>query len=376
MRAATVVVDALLGTGLSGPPREPYARWIREINEGFPSARIVAVDIPSGLTSDAAETPWEHVRAYATVTFTAPQPAHVLQPNAAAAGELIVAPIGTHADLCHSQLRLASAADFAPLFTARSRTAHKGDFGHVLVIGGDEGKTGAAAMTGIAALRAGAGLVTVCSAEPPPFPELMWTPLGDWESLARAAEGKTVLAVGPGLGEAAPVDRITAEFEQPMVLDADALNQLAAVGRVPGGERFVLTPHPGEMSRLAGSPAAAIQKDRIGVAREFAERHGVTLTLKGANTLTAFPDGEVWVNATGGPAMATGGSGDILTGLIAGLMAQFPEQRRLAVAAAVWIHGRAGDLAVRDLGEKCVIATDLLKFLPWAMEECGPRVSY
>jgi NAD(P)H-hydrate epimerase len=375
MRAATVVIDALLGTGLNGAPREPYAGFIREINEGFPAAKVIAVDIPSGLPSDAAETEWPHVRAHATVTFTAPQPAHVLEPNASAAGELVIAQIGTAPALCESQLLLAHREDFVPLMQPRSTTAHKGDFGHVLVIGGSRGKTGAAAMTGLAALRAGAGLVTVCSAEPPPFVELMWEPLGDPESIRRAAEGKTVLAAGPGLGDAAPVDRIVRELPQPMVLDADALNQLAA-GRIPNGERFVLTPHPGEMSRLTKCPTAEIQKDRVSVARQFATAHNLTLVLKGANTLTAYGGGEVWVNPTGGPAMATGGSGDILTGMIAGLMAQFPDQQRLAVAAAVWLHGRAGDLAAHELGQKGVIATDLLKFLPWAMEECGRRVHH
>jgi NAD(P)H-hydrate epimerase len=375
MRAATLVIDALLGTGLNGAPKEPYAAIIQEINQGFPLAKVVAVDIPSGLNSDAAETAWCHVRAHATVTFTSPQPAHVLEPNASAAGELVVAPIGTAPVLCESQLVLGERADFAPLLQPRSRTAHKGDFGHVLVIGGSRGKTGAAAMTGMAALRAGAGLVTVCSAEPPPFVELMWEPLEDWASIERAAEGKTVLAVGPGLGHAAEVDRIVANLPQPIVLDADGLNQLAA-GRIPMGDRFVLTPHPGEMSRLMKRPTAEIQRNRVEVARQFATAHNVTLVLKGANTLTAFGDGEVWVNPTGGPEMATGGSGDVLTGMIAGLLAQFPDQQRLVVPGAVWLHGRAGDLAAGELGEKSVIATDLLKYLPWAMEECGRRVSH
>ena len=370
MRAATLVIDALLGTGLTGPPREPYAGYIQEIVAGFPGAKVVAVDIPSGLASDGAHTAWPHVRAHATVTFTAPQPAHVLEPNAAAVGELVIAPIGTRAELCVSPLSLGGPSDFAHLFRPRKRTGHKGDYGHVLVVGGAAGKTGAAAMTGIAALRAGAGLVTVCSAEPPPVLELMWEPLGDLDSILRNAAGKTVLAVGPGLGTSTPVARIVEQCAQPVVLDADALNSLAG-GALPTGERLVLTPHPGEMSRLTGQPVSTIQQDRVAVSRGFATRHGVSLVLKGANTLTAFPDGEVWVNPTGGPAMATGGSGDILTGLIAGLLAQFPDDARMATVAAVWLHGRAGDYAAKELGEKGVIATDLLKFLPWAMAECA-----
>jgi NAD(P)H-hydrate epimerase len=224
-------------------------------------------------------------------------------------------------------------------------------------------------MAGLAALRAGAGLVTVCSAEPPPFVELMWEKLGDFEALRRLAAGKSVIAMGPGLGLDAPVARLVEELAAPMVLDADALNTLAG-GPIPRGRDLVLTPHPGEMARLTGRPAAEVQRDRIGVAREFAVERQVTLVLKGRNTLTAFPDGEVWVNPTGGPAMATGGSGDILTGLIAGLLAQFPGART-AIVAAVWLHGRAGELAAATLGEKPVIATDLLGYLPRAMEECG-----
>jgi hydroxyethylthiazole kinase-like uncharacterized protein yjeF len=375
MRAATLVIDALLGTGLAGPPRGPYIELIHEINEGFPAARVVAVDIPSGLASDQAETPWPHVRADATITFTAPKPAQVLEPNASACGELTISQIGTAPGLCVSQLGLARAEDFAPLFRRRTRSAHKGDFGHVLIVGGAGGKSGAAAMAGLAALRAGAGLVTVCSAEPPHAPELMWEPLGGLTVIERAAGGKSVLAIGPGLGAGAPVRAIVERLEQPMVLDADALNTLAVEG-VPGGERFILTPHPGEMSRLTGKPTTEIQRDRIATARQFATRNSVTLVLKGANTLTAYPDGEMVVNTTGSPAMATGGSGDILTGLLAGLLAQFPSETRLATAAAVWLHGRAGSYAARELGEKCVIATDLLKYLPYAMEECAPRISH
>jgi NAD(P)H-hydrate epimerase len=228
-------------------------------------------------------------------------------------------------------------------------------------------------MAGLAALRAGAGLVTVCSAEQPPIPELMWEPMGDFEAIRRAAEGKTTLAVGPGLGLGAPVARIADEFRVPTVFDADALNTLAG-HRIPGGD-LVLTPHPGEMARLTGLSTAEVQQNRIQIARGFATQHQVVLVLKGRNTLTALPDGDVWINPTGGPAMATGGSGDILTGLIAGLLAQFPQDLRMAVVAAVWLHGRAGDLAARQLGDKCVIATDLLEFLPHAMSECV-RISH
>jgi NAD(P)H-hydrate epimerase len=241
-------------------------------------------------------------------------------------------------------------------------------------------------MSGMAALRAGAGLVTVASAASAiaeismHAPELMTEPLRETESgvialnaaIGAVAEGKTVIAVGPGLGRAphiaALVTSMWEAIDQPMVLDADAL--------VPGtpsaaGKTRVLTPHPGEMARLTGKSTAEVQQDRIAIAREYATSHGVTLVLKGQRTVLAFPDGRVWINPTGTPAMGTGGTGDILTGLIAGLLAQFPERPDQAVAAAVYLHGRAGELGAQANGEQYLIATDLLQFLPDAMEECG-----
>ncbi len=374
MRAASIVIDALLGTGLNGVPREPYLSLIDEINHGFPAASIVAVDIPSGMSSDDARTGWRHVVAHHTITFTAPQPAHVLEPNASACGRLHIAAIGTRDELCESDLNLAAPADFSHLFAKRTSTSHKGDFGHVLVVGGAAGKTGAASMTGLAALRAGAGLVTVASSGSMPVPELMTEPLGAWEQMKNIFAGKTMLAIGPGIGtEPAMVDlvrRAVKESELPVVVDADGLNALCG-WTLPRRAGLILTPHPGEMSRLSGLTTAQVQGDRAGIARSYAVKHGLTLVLKGRNTLTALPDGQVWVNPTGGPAMATGGSGDILTGLIAGLVAQFPNDAPSAVLAAVWLHGRSGDLAAARLGEKSVIATDLIHSLPAAMEECA-----
>jgi NAD(P)H-hydrate epimerase len=272
------------------------------------------------------------------------------------------------------------------LLAPRPRGGHKGTFGHVLVVAGSRGKTGAAAMTGMGALRAGAGLVTVASAKSAiaeiaaHAPELMTAPLAEMPDgsiepdaeLERITEGKTVIAVGPGLGRApqiaAMVHGLADSFEGPMVLDADAL-----VGQASGlsGRTRILTPHPGEMAHLTGRTTAEVQADRIGAARTFATEHGVTLVLKGQRTVIAFPDGRVWINPTGTPAMGTGGTGDILTGLIAGLLAQFPQKPDEAVAAAVYLHGLAGQLGAQALGEKCLMATDLLQYLPDAMEECG-----
>ncbi len=373
MRAATLVIDALLGTGLTGLPRPPYLDFIHQVNTGFPAARVVAVDIPSGMNSDTAQTNWPHVRAHHTVTFTAPKVGMVMEPNAAACGELTVGPIGSPESILPAHTRLAEPRDFAKLLAPRPAASHKGTFGHVLVAGGSPGKSGAVAMTGLAALRAGAGLVTVASdpstlpAVAAHAPELMTAPLEE-HGFAALARGKRVIAIGPGLGVSSAkqsfVARVLAGHDVPTVVDADGLNNLSATA-LPRRANLILTPHPGEMERLTGHLPSA--DERLPAARAFAQETGVTLVLKGHNTLTAFPDGTVWINSTGGPAMGKAGSGDILTGLIAGFVAQFPDSLPLAVVAAVWLHGRAGDLAAEELGDKCVLATDLLRYLPKAM---------
>jgi NAD(P)H-hydrate epimerase len=396
MRGASIVLDALLGTGLQGPVAGPMLEWIHEVNSGFPRAKVVAVDIPSGLASDAARSEGETVRADYTVTFTAPKVGQVLAPNCERVGMLRVAPIGSPPALYEQDdsifLSLVEPDLFRALLGPRRPGANKGDFGHVLVIAGSRGKTGAAAMAGMAALRAGAGLVTVASSEAaiPTIAahcaELMTEPLPETETrsislsgfdytrLAKIAETKDVIAVGPGLGRSPEtvetVRRVVAELPHPMVVDADGLNALAGTQFSGAGRVRILTPHPGEMGRLIGQSAAQVEADRVGVARSFAVERQVTLVLKGCRTLIAFPDGRVWINPTGTPALATGGSGDILTGMIAGLLAQFPRQGDLAVAVAVYLHGLAGQLGAAELGEQCLIATDLLRFLPAAMHAC------
>lgn len=391
MRAATLVLDALLGTGLKGPVSGAMQEWIREINTGFPQARIVAVDIPSGLESDSAETPSESVQAHYTVTFTAPKVGQILAPNCRRVGRLRIAPIGSPPELYEGDdsiyLELAEAGQFSRLFAPRAPWSHKGDFGNVLVIGGSRGKSGAATMTGLAALRVGAGLVTVASAASaiPVIaahgPELMTEPLEETDTgapaeaafarLAALAENKDVLAVGPGLGTHpetfALVRRLIEELPHPMVIDADGLNALAGVELRDSGLTRILTPHPGEMARLTGLTTPQVQADRVNLARNYALRQGVVLLLKGYRTLTASPDGRVRVNPTGGPGLASGGSGDILTGAIAGLLAQFPDDPALAAAAGAYLHGLAGDLGAANLGEQALVATDLLRFFPEAM---------
>ena len=394
MRQANIVVDALLGTGFSGPARGRYAELIHEVNTGFPRAAIVAVDIPSGLESDSGASAGESVRAAYTVTFTAPKICQVLSPACEACGELHVAQIGSPAALFKDDHSIFLSVNepnlFAQLFRPRVSDSNKGLYGHVLVIAGARGKTGAAAMAGTAALRAGAGLVTIASAGSAISaiasytPEIMTEPLAETDSgsialralddgaVAQVLKRKNVVAIGPGMGSDPEtvqlMRRVVAEFELPVIVDADGLNALA---RTDHPVRFprVFTPHPGEMSRLTGLSIEQVQADRVGVARSYSQQHSVTLVLKGNRTVIAFPDGRVYINTTGSPALATAGTGDILTGLIAGLIAQFPDERDAAVLAAVYLHGRCGELGATEMGEKTLIATDFFRFLPEAIRE-------
>ena len=371
-RDATLVIDALLGTGVSGVAHGAMLGAIHEINRGFPLARVVAVDIPSGMPSDSGAPSGEYARADATVTFTAPKPAQVLPPNCDAIGELVVGAIGSPPALYQNiRMEVVEPEMFAGLLAPRPPSGHKGTFGHVLIAGGGPGKSGSVAMSGIASLRAGAGLVTVASASPADVavhaPELMTAQIS--EGVAALARGKTVIAIGPGLGHGEDASRALSDaskLTQPVVLDADAL---VGAPSFPAGAIRVLTPHPGEMSRLTGGTTAEVQADRVGTARGFAEQHGVTVVLKGQRTVIAFPDGRVWINPTGTPAMGAGGTGDVLTGIIAGLLAQFPDRPDQAVAAAVYLHGLAGQIGARELGEKSLMATDLFRYLSNAIQE-------
>jgi hydroxyethylthiazole kinase-like uncharacterized protein yjeF len=392
METATLIVDALLGTGLHGAARGRSLEMITAVNERFPLAEVVSVDIPSGLDSDSANPPGAAVRANHTVTFTAPKPCQVLWPACELVGKLHVAQIGSPPELYEKDsaifLELSEPALFAHLFRPRVSDSNKGLYGHVLVIAGGRGKTGAAAMTGIGALRSGAGLATVASAESAiaqiasHAPEIMTEPLPETtdgsislrmlDQLSTLVDKKNVVALGPGMGRNSEtvqlIRRLVNELPRPMVVDADGLNALDAKS-MRGPAARILTPHPGEMARLANSTVKDVQADRVRCARGFAEERGVHLVLKGNRTVIASPDGRAWINPTGSPAMATGGTGDVLTGMIAGLLAQFPDQLEAALLAAVYLHGRAGELGAARLGEKSLIATDLFEFLPEAMRE-------
>jgi ADP-dependent NAD(P)H-hydrate dehydratase / NAD(P)H-hydrate epimerase len=417
---ADLILDAVVGTGFKPPLKGlvlDALNWLRA-SRAPALAPVLAIDLPSGWPADetSATIADPVFPADAVLTFTAPKPAHVFgQLTRRWDQPIVVAPIGSPDAAIQSSLNIEWAG--ASMQLARSpRTAasNKGNYGHVLVVGGSfgsaGGKAGAPAMTSLAALRSGAGLVT--AAVPAPAlavvasfaPELMTWPLAATpagavssrnlapKSLAALVDGKSVLAVGPGLGQSAETAKfvmgLLAKTEMPAVIDADALNILAGkaaqIAKLSkkGRRTIVLTPHPGEMARLAGTTTAKVQADRLGTARSFAQRTGTTLVLKGARTLIAHPDGRVAVNTSGNPGMAKGGSGDLLTGLIAGLLAQFPAAPQQAVEAAVYLHGIAADLAVHEGDEHTLLATDCLahlarafKFTPCDFQNCA-RTGY
>jgi NAD(P)H-hydrate epimerase len=400
---ADLIVDAIVGTGFK-PPLKGLALAVLEWSRNT-SAPILAVDLPSGWPSDetAADASGPTFPADAVVTFTVPKPAHVFgQLTRSWDQPIVVAPIGSPDEAIISELGVSWAGSSLAFAQApRAADSNKGKFGHVLVVGGsfgaEGGKSGAPAMVALAALRAGAGLVT--AAVPAPalapvasvVPELMTWPLSAGpaggilsenlatDQVAAFMAGKTVLAIGPGLGQSAETAKFTigllAATNIPTVIDADALNILAAqpaqLTQLAKDRTIVLTPHPGEMARLAGISVAQVQADRLDTARNFAQRHGVTLVLKGARTLIAHPDGRVAVNTSGNPAMAKGGSGDVLTGLIAGLLAQYPGDPGRAVEAAVYLHGLAADFAVHEGDQHTLLATDSLSYLVRAFKFPG-----
>ena len=387
---ADLYLDAVLGTGFKPPVSGVYGDAIALMNAS--RVPVVAVDIPSGGDADAMGPQAGTIaRADAVVTFTAPRPAHLF--SLLTAGPTVVAGIGSPEEAIVSALRLnvITARDIGGLIGPRPAESNKGNYGHVLVVGGALGKAGAAAMAGMAVLRVGAGLSTVATAKSALgtvagfHPELMTEPLPETDvgrisknSLDRIeelAKGKTVLAIGPGISRdpqtAELVRSLVARLQLPVVLDADGLNAFEGrAGELKGaGRTLVITPHPGEMARLSGCSIADVQKDRLGMARKFAREHELIVVLKGHRTLVVEPDGEAWVNTTGNPGMATGGTGDILTGMVAGMIAQHSVSAFLAVLAAVHLHGLAGDVMREKVGEHSLVATDLLLGLPEAFRQ-------
>lgn len=393
---ASLIVDAIFGTGLKQEVSGLYRQAIEAINAAGTAGRpVVALDLPSGLEGNRGRILGNAVRATLTVTFGLPKIGLVLDPGAACAGILEVVDIGIPPALVEEQglkHALLEPAALRALIPARPPEAHKGDYGHLLVLAGSVGKTGAAAMAAQAALRVGTGLVTVgvpeslnpilevklTEAMTEPLPETDGQSLAveAWNVAARLCAGKSALALGPGLGQhpetAAFVHRAIREAPVPLVVDADGVNALARhlgvlkEARVP----VVLTPHPGEMGRLLGARSEEIQADRVRVAREFAVDQQVYLVLKGARTLVADPAGEVFVNPTGNPGMASGGMGDVLTGMIGGFLAQglLPLE---AAKLGVYLHGWAADRVAARRGMAGLLATDVIDELPAALRDLG-----
>lgn len=392
-RESDLIVDALFGTGLSRPLAGLFADLVEGLND-LPVPRV-AVDLPSGLNGSLSEPLGSHLLADLTVTFAAPKIAHVFPPASEAVGELVVTDMGIPPELVDEveeesgPLHLLVAEELAALLPERSPETHKGDYGHVLIVAGSPGKGGAAILAARAAVRSGAGLVT--AAVPEPLAAVV--DLGSIESMTlalpaggsgqiaasavervlAAAEGKSVLALGPGLGQdeetARAVRRIACEVALPLVLDADGINAFAgcAADLAGRGEETVLTPHPGELARLLGVPTTEVQDDRLAAARRAAAETEAVVVLKGHRTLVATTGGEVHVNPTGNPGMASGGTGDVLTGLIAGLLAQGLGALD-AARLGVYLHGLAGDLAAARTGETALAAGDLVSSLPAALQ--------
>ncbi len=396
---ASVIVDALLGTGIQGAVRPPLDRVIQAINaQGGPhGARVVAVDLPSGLDADKGTYANACIQADVTVTMALPKLGLVIYPGRRLAGQLVVADISIPEVFVNelSPARwLIGKHELADLLPARPEDAHKGTFGRLYVIAGSPGFTGAATLTASAAVRTGAGLVTVGAPEAVhdllevKLTEAMTEPLADdsdgrfdsaaLEAVQRRLAGVDALALGPGIGRGGTlpefVHRVLAAAAQhgvPTVIDADGLNALADTGAPTTGlkalselgVRAILTPHPGELGRLLSRTPAEIQGARIDSALEAARLSGAVVVLKGASTVVASPEGEVALNLTGNSGMASGGTGDVLTGIIGGLLAQGVPPLE-AACAGVYVHGRAGELVERDIGERALTASDMIATLP------------
>ena len=387
-----LIVDALLGTGLSAPITGPYRTAIECIDGA--DRPVIAVDLPSGIHADTGAVLGVAVRATLTVTFALPKLGLYVGPGIDHAGIIRIADIGipsSYADAVDSRISLITRDETRRLLPARLPSGHKGTYGHVGVIAGSVGKTGAAALAARAALRVGAGLVTVATPVSvndtleAKLLEVMTVPMPETNARTLARSGldhlvtftnaRSAVAIGPGLTtHPETVELIHAlipRLEKPSVLDADALNALAgrpallAECKVP----LILTPHPGEMARLEEQTTPqSVNSDRIGIASRFAEQRGVILVLKGARTIVAHPNGQVAICPTGNPGMATAGTGDALTGVIVGLLAQGLNVWG-AARAGTYLHGLAGDLAAASLGVAGMTAGDLIERIPYALTQ-------
>lgn len=400
-----IIVDALLGTGARGPLEGRLAEVIAAVNRRGPRCFVVAVDIPSGLHADTGEVEGAAVVADCTVTFTAPKPGLVLGAGQRYVGQLVVRDIGSPPALTEEtgrgHLRWSEPAEFGAFAIPRNAAGNKGDYGHALIVAGSVGKSGAAVLASWAALRAGAGLVTVATPEPglpivaAHTPEIMTEPLAatragtvserslEGNLFATLLKGKRALGMGPGLSTQEETQAFVRAVVQeragvPIVLDADGLNAFAGRAAELRDSKgpLALTPHPGEMARLLDCPTAEVQAHRVELALKSAADWNAIVILKGYQTVIAAPDGFAYINSTGNPGMATGGTGDVLTGMLAGLTAQYGTVHwQQTLAFGVYLHGLAGDLGYAEMSGAPLMATDLIRCLPLAYRqfysECG-----
>jgi hydroxyethylthiazole kinase-like uncharacterized protein yjeF len=390
----TLIVDAIFGTGLNAPVSGFIESVVTDVNaSGIP---VVAIDLPSGLSADSPEPIGPSIEANLTITLAAPKLPLVLPPAETRAGDIVIADIGIPGDVLEAvdgpRVYLATRAAMRELISPRTPDSHKGDYGRVLVVAGSLGKTGAAYLAALGALRSGAGLVTIATpsgcqailaAMAPEYmtEALVETDAGlDPDGVDRVIDmARDVIALGPGLGDGQGtrefIRRIVDRAGMPMVIDADGLNAFADdPDRLTGreGRDIIITPHTGEMARLVGMTTDEVRASRIEIARNFAVAHHAFVVLKGHRTLIATPDGKLFINPTGNPGMATGGTGDVLTGVIAAWLAQLLDAEA-ACRLAVYLHGLAGDLAEADEGEVAMTSADVAAHLGDAMLELSGR---
>ena len=400
-----IIVDALLGTGARGPVEGRLAEVIAAVNRRGPRCFVVAVDIPSGLHADTGEVQGVAVLADCTVTFTAPKPGLVFGAGQRHAGQLVVRDIGSPAVLIEEtgkgNFRWSEPDEFKAFAIPRKAAGNKGDYGHALIVAGSVGKSGAAVLASWAALRAGAGLVTVATPEPvlpivaAHTPEIMTEPLAatragtvserclEGNLFATLLKGKRALGMGPGLSTQEETQAFVRAVVReravvPIILDADGLNAFAGRAAELRDSKGLLaiTPHPGEMARLLGCTAADVQARRVELALKAAADWNAMVILKGQQTVIAAPDGSAYINSTGNPGMATGGTGDVLTGMLTSLTAQYGTHHwQQTLAFGVYLHGLAGDIAYAEMGEAPLMASDLIRYIPRAYRqfysECG-----
>ena len=401
----SIIVDALLGTGTRGAVEGRLREVIATVNGRAPGCSVVSVDIPSGLHADTGEVQGDVVVADYTVTFTAPKPGLLLGAGADHAGDIAVRDIGSPRELIEEigkgRLRWSEPQEFAHFALPRKPEGHKGTYGHALIVAGSVGKSGAAVLASWAALRVGAGLVTAATPSPvlpmiaAHAPEIMTEPLVstlagtisarcfEANFFGKLLAGKNAMGIGPGL----TTQPETQEFVRGVmgmrsrvriILDADGLNAFAGRAgelRDPK-ETIAITPHPGEMARLADCTIAEVQSRRVELAIKSAADWNAYVILKGHHTVIATPDGHAWINSTGNPGMGTGGTGDVLTGMLAGLTAQYRDASwPLVLAFGVYLHGLAGDIPYAESGEAPLMASDLIHAIPRAYRqfyaECG-----